>query len=336
MQKSKLTLLTFTSFIIALAYAFSIPQNISANTYSNQNTYNPHDQSQIYSGNQIHQTSSTSLQTSSTSPQTLVINWPDIVAQSAYIYDPVGNRYIYEKNADQIHPMASLVKVMTAAVADDFMNMNPKIAEKTIRIDSRLEYNQADRLLPNGSVWLPENLIRYMMIGSSNKAADTLSRNIIPQISFISYMNFKAKQFGLENTTFFNATGLSIPSKDAGGPSNASGLTSAREMAQLLWKTVANHSHQLEVTRYSGVRFIDQGQNINIEIKNTNRSLVDNLPIRFGKTGYNEMAGGNLAVVLQRSETSHPFVIVIMGSTEQDRFTDLSKLAEIVLNNFEK
>jgi D-alanyl-D-alanine carboxypeptidase len=66
-------------------------------------------------------------------------------------------------------------------------------------------------------------------------------------------------------------------------------------------------------------------------ITNTNTILKD-FPIRFGKTGFTDNAGGNLAVVLQKDERSHPYVIVVMGSTQDKRFEDVSKLASTTLS----
>ncbi len=258
------------------------------------------------------------------------IIWPSIKAPSAIVYDPVGNELIYQKNPHEKHGMASLVKVMTAAVVNEFLNMNPKLAEKQVKITSRTEQNAADRALVNDSSWYPEELVNYMLIGSSNKAAESLAANIIPRTSFISYMNFLAKQYGLASTTFYNESGLSLPDSKTKKESPA-GVTTAKEMATLFWAVISQHPGLLDITAREKAEF-SRGKTL-VEIKNTNRILHD-FPIKFGKTGFTEFAGGNLAVVLQRDETSHPYIIVVLGSTEEERFSDMAKLASTTLANY--
>jgi hypothetical protein len=43
------------------------------------------------------------------------------------------------------------------------------------------------------------------------------------------------------------------------------------------------------------------------------------------------LSGGNLAVVLQKTPRSHAYVIVVLGSTEEDRFKDVAALANVAL-----
>lgn len=277
-------------------------------------------------------TTSMSGMASSTNEVINGIVWPEIKAKSAIVIDPVGNRIIYEKNADEILPTASLLKIMTAAVVDSFINMNPKLAERQIKINSRISQNRADRLLVNNSSWNVDDLTKFMLIGSSNKAAETLARSIIGESAFVSYMNFKAKQFGLSKTSFSNATGLSITNNRTKKETPA-GVTTAREMATMFWAIIANHPGLLDITQYDKATFVNG--KVSVEVPNTNREMND-LPIRFGKTGFTDLSGGNLAIVLQRSETSHPYIVVVMGSTEADRFSDVYKLSTTTLAHYKQ
>ncbi len=282
------------------------------------------------------------------------ISWPSIEAKSAFVYDPVGNVVLFEKNADVQRPTASLLKIMTAMTADNILAMSPKLADKEISIVDIKNDVPADFVLPAKSKWLPDSLLRIMLIGSSNKAAETLASQIIPRSSFISLMNYNAKRLGLTSTYFRNPTGLtelgatkkSTSSVSASATSTegkldiAAGVSTAREVAKMLWAGIAENPGLLDVTREDSITIPNKvaqtttsntKASTNAVITNTNTILKD-FPIRFGKTGFTDNAGGNLAVVLQKDERSRPYIIVVMGSTQDKRFEDVSKLASTTLS----
>lgn len=282
------------------------------------------------------------------------ISWPSIEAKSAFVYDPVGNVVLFEKNADVQRPTASLLKIMTAMTADNILAMSPKLADKEISIVDIKNDVPADFVLPAKSKWLPDSLLRIMLIGSSNKAAETLASQLIPRSSFISLMNYNAKRLGLTSTYFRNPTGLtelgatkkSTSSVSASATSTegkldiAAGVSTAREVAKMLWAGIAENPGLLDVTREDSITIPNKvaqtatsntKASTNAVITNTNTILKD-FPIRFGKTGFTDNAGGNLAVVLQKDERSRPYIIVVMGSTQDKRFEDVSKLASTTLS----
>jgi D-alanyl-D-alanine carboxypeptidase len=69
-------------------------------------------------------------------------------------------------------------------------------------------------------------------------------------------------------------------------------------------------------------------------VPNTNQSIVEVLRAEASKTGYTDNAGGNLALVTDIS-IGHPVVIVVLGSTRLERFTDVLKLYKALLTSIE-
>lgn len=256
------------------------------------------------------------------------IIWPEITATSAYVYDPIGNKVLYTKNPDEVRPIASLNKLMTAAVVDDLLN-NSTHLRKPIKVKASKDYNKADILLKQGSTWTVEDLMTYMLVGSSNKASETLASGLIPRESFMSLMNFTARKLGLLQTSFTNPSGITeekvVNKKKVQIPS---GQSTAKEVALMLWKIVETHPGLLEITQLKRVQF--QNGIEAVAVDNTNKILAD-YPILVGKTGFTEDAGGNLAVILQTSTTSRAYVIVVLGSTQEARFTDVAALASTTL-----
>lgn len=299
-------------------------------------------------------TNSTNGTSTANTAEAQTIVWPNIEASSAFIYDPVGNKILFEKNADTQRSMASLLKLMTAATADNILAVSPKLAEKALSVVAMKDEAPSDFALPTKSTWLPDSLMSIMLLGSSNKAAETLASGLIPRSSFISLMNFNAKRLGLTQTYFRNPTGLtevSKPTAKTGSKTNiatstagrldvAGGVSTAREVAKLMWAVVAENPGLLDITARESItipnKVISTRSNANgaratsTVVTNTNKLLKD-FPIVFSKTGFTENSGGNLAVVLQKNITSHPYVIVVLGSTQEKRFEDVAKLASTTL-----
>lgn len=220
-------------------------------------------------------------------------------AKSAYVFDVIAEKPIFELNADSQLALASLTKLMTAAVAKE------NIPEWIL-------------ININGEKWKISDLLDAMLISSSNDAAAAiaLSRN-----DFISLMNRKSDELKLNQTYFLNSTGLDSSNHIAGA------YGSARDVANLLNYLIKNHPSLLETTQYNEVQINSRS------FKNTNK-LIDEMPgIIAGKTGFSDLAGGNLAVVFDIG-LEHPIIIVALGSSEEGRFKDVRALYEETLKYF--
>lgn len=299
-------------------------------------------QSAVLAGSMAPVTTSTTIISSSSTPATPSITWPAITAQSAFVYNPISGQVVYEKNADTQRPTASLLKIMTAATADNILAMSPTLANKKLAILNMKNEAAVDFALPTGSTWLPDPLTQIMLIGSSNKAAETIASQLIPRSSFLSLMNFYAKRMGLVKTYFRNASGLtegpaaaSTTMSTSGNLNVAGGVSTPREFAKMMWNIISEHPGLLDITGQESITITSpktaanpKGQTV---ISNTNK-ILSNFPIIFGKTGFTENAGGNLAIVMQKSSTSQPYIIVVLDSSDTDaRFVDAAKLASTTL-----
>ena len=283
-------------------------------------------------------TASTSSSLDASTPGVASISWPTIEAKSAFVYNPVSNQIIYEKNADVQRPLASLAKIMTAFTAEHILALSPSLAEKKLSIVKMKDEVPVDFSLTTGSTWLPDPLVQIMLIGSSNKAAETIASQLIPRTSFISLMNFYAKQTGLTQTYFRNPSGLTEstrPNLITDGQLDISGgVSTAREVAKMMWAVIAQAPGLLDITKEESLSILSPKTSTNPKgvtvIANTNKLLKD-FPIVFGKTGFTENAGGNIAIVMQKSVTSQAYVIVVLGSSMDKRFEDAAKLASTTL-----
>jgi D-alanyl-D-alanine carboxypeptidase len=123
----------------------------------------------------------------------------------------------------------------------------------------------------------------------------------------------------MEKTYFLNESGLDVTERISGG------YGSARDMVKLLEYAHKNHLEILKDTQEDEAFFssINFGEH---KVSNTNK-IARKIPLLlFSKTGFTDLAGGNLALVFEK-EPGYPIAVVVMGSpTQEDRFADAEKL----------
>ena len=131
-------------------------------------------------------------------------------------------------------------------------------------------------------------------------------------------MNKKALELGLNNTYFWNETGLD-ESEFKGGA-----YGTARDITTLMEYIILYYPDLLEATRLPSTT-IESLDNYQHTAKNTN-DIVNFIPGFLGsKTGYTNTAGGNLTFVFD-PELGRPIIVTILGSTAGGRFEDAKKL----------
>jgi D-alanyl-D-alanine carboxypeptidase (penicillin-binding protein 5/6) len=263
------------------------------------------------------------------------INAPEIVAKNAVVYDIENKEFIYAKNANESVPMASLAKIITAKVFLQLSEMRAKQGNpiKAITISKNGDgFNAGDRGLVDGEVWRTENLIRYMLITSSNIAAKSLASSLVDdEFVFSLLMNGYVKDLGFRSFSFKNSSGLSISnpsyklasSLEKQTPQISSAFGSAKEIA-VLFSSIFNETPFLgRASIIPEATFINLSGNTHT-ITNVNYSIFQIPNIVAGKTGTTEESGGNLVIVI--NVRGHEYAIVILGSTIEDRYTDAVKL----------
>lgn len=231
-------------------------------------------------------------------------------AYAAYVWDIKEQRVIYEKNAETPLPLASITKLMTALVALRTMNEST-----TIRVTAEHIKEEGDSGLLVNETWPLKQLIEFTLISSSNDGA----RAIASSPSFINDMNQTAHELNLTSMTFNNPTGLDVHTAQPGGSG------SARDVARL-YEYILEHYPSLLNNTNVRQRSVSSNQYAHT-ITNTN-IITDKIPgLIASKTGFSDLAGGNLAVIID-IDLQHPIVLVVLHSTPEQRFTDILTLSE--------
>ena len=240
-----------------------------------------------------------------------------IEAQAAYVYDLTAEKILFSKNERSQLPLASLTKLMTALVASELISV-----DSIVTIEKESIAINGDNGFHTGERWKFKDLLDYTLLVSSNDGANAIAvaagAFIHNQDNFVDQMNQTAASLGLTQTYFINESGLDK------SPLVGGGYGSARDTASLLAYIISIHPKLLEATAYETLNFVSEDQYI-YNATNTN-SAVGNIPgLVASKTGFTELAGGNLAIVFDAG-INRPVVAVVLGSSFEGRFRDIEKL----------
>ncbi len=131
-----------------------------------------------------------------------------VMAKGAILYELNTDTVLLEQGADiKLYP-ASLTKLLTAIVALEYGNPDDIVTVTSAAIDGLYEQGSASYLL-NGEQITFMDLMRYLLIGSGNDAANALAIHISGSVeNFCELMNAKAKELGCKNSHFVNPHGL--------------------------------------------------------------------------------------------------------------------------------
>jgi D-alanyl-D-alanine carboxypeptidase (penicillin-binding protein 5/6) len=247
----------------------------------------------------------------------------NIEAESFYVYDLVQDKVLFAREEHKQLPLASIVKLMTGFVILDIL---PDTT--LIKINMNNIRQEGDSGLFVGETWILKNLLDFSLITSSNDGIDAITESLNKHIEIdgkntIQLMNERALSIGMNDTIFINPTGLDIDKNISGAYSSAYDVT-------LLIKSILKDNAQLISGTRKDSEVFSSEENIIHYASNTN-IIVNNIPGLLGsKTGFTDLAGGNLVVVFDAG-LARPIVIVVLNSSQKGRFVDVESLVNITL-----
>lgn len=131
-------------------------------------------------------------------------------AKSAILIETSTGKTLYEKNAHEKLPMASMTKMMTLLlIMENIDNGNLKWDELVTASEHAASMGGSQIFLEPGEEMTVEDLVKGICIGSGNDASVAMAERIGgTEERFVIMMNKRAKELGLKNTNFVNACGL--------------------------------------------------------------------------------------------------------------------------------
>jgi D-alanyl-D-alanine endopeptidase (penicillin-binding protein 7) len=224
---------------------------------------------------------------------------PKLRSSIALIYDELGQRPLYSKNADSVAPIASISKLMTAMVVlDAQLPLDEEISIS--RQDMDMLKGTSSRMRPGMTLTRGE-LLKLALMASENRAAAALARTYPGGTeAAVEKMNAKARELGMKDTRFLDPTGL-----NSGNVSTAQDLVKmvlAAETYDPIHQATTSSSHMVEPAGYRPMMY----RNTNPLVKNASWD------IGVSKTGYISEAGRCL--VMKANINQRPVVIVLLDS----------------------
>ena len=235
----------------------------------------------------------------------------DVQSGAALVVDQEGGVPLFQKNANQIQPIASITKLMTAMVVlDGSPNLNAPI---TISYDDVDMLRGSRSRLGVGSIISREYALLLALMSSENRAAHALARHYPGGLSaFLAAMNIKAQALGMRDTHFEDPTGLA-----------SRNVSTANDLAKMVR---AAHRYPL-IREFSTTSdaIVDIGGR-DLAYHNTNPLVKSTAwDVGLSKTGYIQEAGKCL--VMQARVADKPVVIVLLDSAgKQTRVGDANRI----------
>lgn len=234
---------------------------------------------------------------------------PELTAKSIYVVDQKNSKVLYSKNeAEKLAP-ASTTKLVTAMVALDIYSPSDTLVvpEECTQVDSTKAW------LYQNATYKVSDIIESLLVASGGDSACVLSTGKISADQFISLMNRKLTDAGINNTHLTNVIGLDS--------SDGSHYSTSEDLYKIAVLARSNKDISKFVSTKDFVLKSVDGLYVS-PLTNTNKLLWE-IPGTVGvKTGKTVDAGEVL--IYEYKDSSKDIYIVVMGS--QDRFADTKNL----------
>ncbi|MBK9584992.1 MAG: D-alanyl-D-alanine carboxypeptidase [Alphaproteobacteria bacterium] len=240
-------------------------------------------------------------------------------AKQAYVIDFDTGAVLYEKDADARMPTASMSKVMTMYLVFDALKAGRLKLEDELLVSQRAWETQGSKM------WVPinekvkvEDLIRGVIIQSGNDATIVLAEALAgSEDAFALAMTKRAKEIGMENSNFKNASGWP-------DPEHYSTPHDLAIMAQRLIKDFPEYYPYYSEKEFT-YHDIKQG--------NRNPLLYRNIGVDGVKTGHTEEAGYGL--IASAMQDGRRIVAVLSGmKDQQERADESARIVQWALGSF--
>lgn len=241
-------------------------------------------------------------------------------SHAALILDAEHGRILFSKNPDNIVPIASITKLMTAIVVLD-AKLPLKEGVVIEQADVDVIKNTRSRLRV-GTRLSRYDLLRLALMSSENRAAAALGRAYPGGINaFVEAMNNKAFELGMGNSYFVDSTGL-----------NRKNVSTARDLAKLV-EAAEDYDliRQFSTTAAHAVEFEEERS---LKFVNSNRLVrSSSWEIGVSKTGFLREAGRCL--VMQAKISGKPIIIVLLDSAGKNtRIGDANRVKKWMETGF--
>ncbi len=238
----------------------------------------------------------------------------ELPAPSAVLMEASTGKVLFEKNAHEQRPCASITKVMTLLLVMEALD------EGRIHLEDMVSASEHASSMGGSDIWLEpgetmsvDDLLKATVIVSANDAAVALAEYVSgSEEAFVQRMNERAAELGMKDTVFKNCNGL-----DEDGH-----VTTAYDIA-LMSRALIQHEKIFDYTQV----WMDELRGGKTQLVNTNKLLKSYSGITGLKTGTTGKAGSCMAATAERDRMALVAVVLGCASTEE-RFSSAASLLD--------
>ncbi len=226
-------------------------------------------------------------------------------AKSAVLMDASTGQILFEYNADEALPPASVTKVMTLLLVFEALDNGViKLSDMVGTSEHAASMGGSQIYLEVGEQMSVDELLKSVVVSSANDAACALAEYISgSEEAFVAQMNKRASELGMANTHFENTNGLDDTASNH--------TTSARDIA-IMSRELIKHEKIFDYTTI----WMDTVRNGTFGLSNTNRLLRTYKGCTGLKTGSTSKAKFCISATAERDGLS--LIAVVMGSPTRD------------------
>ena len=227
----------------------------------------------------------------------------DVGSKSALLMDVETGTVLYEKNAHEKLSPASVTKVMTMLLVMEAIDSG-KIGwnDMVTASESAAAKGGSQIYLKVGEQMTVTDMLKSIAVSSANDCACAMAEHIAgSEAAFVDMMNRRAKELGMNDTNFFNGTGLDD------GEAAANHKTSAYDIALMSRELLKNHP---DIKKFTTI-WMDTVRNGAFGLSNTNKLVRFYNGCTGLKTGFTSGAGYCLSSSAQREGME--LIAVVMG-----------------------
>ncbi len=245
---------------------------------------------------------------------------PEIVAPCGVLMEKETGEILYQKNAHTAMAPASVTKVMTLLLVMEALDAGKISMDDMVTVSPNAASMGGSQVyLEPGEQMSMDDMLKATVIASGNDAATALAEHVAGSAEgFVSLMNERAKELGMNDTVFKNCTGLDVDGH----------VTSAYDIA-LMSRALIAHD---EIKKYTTV-WMDSLRNGAFQLANTNKLIRSYNGITGLKTGFTSTAKYCLSATAERDGME--LIAAVMGvPTSPERFASAASLLDYGFANY--
>ena len=244
----------------------------------------------------------------------------DLSAKSAILIEQTSGKVLFEKNADEQLPLASVTKIMTMLLTMEALDSGKIMLDDMVVASERAKSMGGSTIfLDTGEEMSVHDLLKGIAVASGNDACVAMAEHIAgSEEGFVMMMNNRAQELGMINTHFVNTNGL-----DADGH-----YSSARDIS-IMSRELLKHPKIFDYTTI----WMDSLRDGKFQLANTNKLIRFYKGANGLKTGSTDKALSCLSASALR-DNMQLICVVMAAPTSQNRFADASKMLDFGFANY--